>query len=874
MELLSFWSKLLLVLMGTTVLVKSDCIDGWIRLSGVEYMFVCEKEIYDDALAICNEEGGSLVSINTIKESEILKKKLMEIISTPQEASWWVGLTFDLEKELWIWTDNTKFDDSMSLWAPGEPNNGIDEEDCAEFNFKGELNDESCQSAKPFICEKIKKVRPITRQTQSRPETSPSHTPKSTNRHSETSYPNSQKTLSTDGDLSTFGTTADFSDRGMCTYSSGKVMMIGEDGFCPEEKILNIKWPRTPAGQRASMPCPSGSNIAYRKCNSYPVCWEEGYDINLCTSKQIRSFVASATSKLSQGTNKGKLEVSKDLVNVTSKEKMSVEDYVIASKFFKHLSDSLEFTTKPKKETVNSIVTDVVNIGNNLMSEEQTKAFDNMTKHEVVQSATKLMSSMESATLKLLDAIEEPEVIVKKTENIEAELRVLDIDELDEPEITFESDGDSFALPAENLRSLSDDGLAKVVFVTYNSLPDLMPTIKTDTKEGEKDVKIYSKIISASVANYHGEVLREPVQFSIKHTKPLPIHVTPLCSFWNMTAHSRPYWSQKGCKMINSDVYQTKCRCNHLTNFAILMDVEGIKLSYTHQNALRIITYVGCSISMIGLFFSWVTFNLVTAIRGERNSIHKNLVFCLFVAQLLFMVGVDRTENKIVCSIFAGLMHYFFLSAFSWMLMEAAKILIMIVQVFKTAKSKMMYYYIFGYGFPTAIVSISAIVNLDGYGTDRHCWLSTANYFVWAFNGPVAFVLLVNAIILTYALITIYQHSGYVIPDDMVGTIGAWVKGALSLEVILGMTWVFGFFYMNEATLVIAYIFAILNSLQGFFIYCFHCLGNKQVWKEYKRLLKVKEKSTSGLSTKTASVTRKPTDAANYEMAAPNHNKQ
>ncbi|XP_036361147.1 adhesion G protein-coupled receptor L3 isoform X1 [Octopus sinensis] len=870
MELFSLWTQILLLLMGSTILVNADCVDGWVQLRSGRYMFVCEKEVYSDALAICNENGGSLVSINTLKEAEVLIKKLMEIITSVEQGTWWVGLSFDIDKETWIWTDRTSYDDStMSLWAPGEPNNGLAEEDCAELSFEGKLNDESCLSAKPFICEKMKIV------ISSDNRTTHSHTSKSsTHHHQDFSFSTSRKTPFINGDYSTFETTIDSMGGQVCSYASGKVVEVSEDGFCPEQTLLNVKWPRTAAGQHAMMPCPSGSNMAFRKCNSYPVCWEENHNIQNCTSRQIRDFLSKATSELSKGTNKAKVVVSQKLADVTSQPKMSVEDYVVASKFFKSFSNSLDFSSKPKKETVESIVTDVVKIGNNLMSKDQTKAFNNMTKHEVVESASELMSSVDSATMKLVNAIDEPQLIVKKTENIEAQLQVLDVDKLEEPEITFHSEGDSFALPSENLRSISKGGLAKVVFVTYNSLPDLMPTIETDTAEGQKEVKIYSKIISASVANYHGEVLREPVEFSMEHTKPLPIHVKPRCSFWNMTANTRPYWSQKGCRMINSDIYQTKCRCNHLTNFAILMDVEGIEISYTHQNALRIITYVGCSISMIGLFLSWITFNVVTAIRGERNSIHKNLVFCLFVAQLLFMIGVDRTTNKMVCSVFAGLMHYFFLAAFSWMLMEAAKILIMIVQVFKTAKSKMIYYYIFGYGFPTLVVSISAIVNLDGYGTDRHCWLSTEDYFVWAFNGPVAFVLLVNAIILTYALITIYQHSGYVIPDDMVGTIGAWVKGALSLEVILGLTWVFGFFYMNEATLVIAYIFAILNSLQGFFIYCFHCLGNKQVWKEYKRLLKVKEKSTSGTSTKTASVTRKPTDAANYEMAAPNHNKQ
>lgn len=57
----------------------------------------------------------------------------------------------------------------------------------------------------------------------------------------------------------------------------------------------------------------------------------------------------------------------------------------------------------------------------------------------------------------------------------------------------------------------------------------------------------------------------------------------------------------------------------------------------------------------------------------------------------------------------------------------------------------------------------------------------------------------------------------------------AWVQGALALEVLLGSTWVFGYFFINESTVVMAYTFTVLNSIQGLFIFVFHCLLNKKV---------------------------------------------
>jgi len=57
----------------------------------------------------------------------------------------------------------------------------------------------------------------------------------------------------------------------------------------------------------------------------------------------------------------------------------------------------------------------------------------------------------------------------------------------------------------------------------------------------------------------------------------------------------------------------------------------------------------------------------------------------------------------------------------------------------------------------------------------------------------------------------------------------SWIKGALVLEVLLGLTWAFGLAFVNEQTVVFAYIFTVVNSLQGTFIFVFHCVLNEKV---------------------------------------------
>ena len=57
----------------------------------------------------------------------------------------------------------------------------------------------------------------------------------------------------------------------------------------------------------------------------------------------------------------------------------------------------------------------------------------------------------------------------------------------------------------------------------------------------------------------------------------------------------------------------------------------------------------------------------------------------------------------------------------------------------------------------------------------------------------------------------------------------AGIKASAVILPLLGITWLFGLFAFNSTTIAFKYIFAITNSLQGFMIFIFHCLLNKQV---------------------------------------------
>ena len=56
------------------------------------------------------------------------------------------------------------------------------------------------------------------------------------------------------------------------------------------------------------------------------------------------------------------------------------------------------------------------------------------------------------------------------------------------------------------------------------------------------------------------------------------------------------------------------------------------------------------------------------------------------------------TYSQILCSVLAGLLHYFFLAVFSWMLCEGVMLYLMVVKVFSQLSKKWWFFLLLGYG--------------------------------------------------------------------------------------------------------------------------------------------------------------------------------
>ncbi|KAM8763529.1 adhesion G protein-coupled receptor E1 isoform 1-T1 [Rhynchonycteris naso] len=390
-----------------------------------------------------------------------------------------------------------------------------------------------------------------------------------------------------------------------------------------------------------------------------------------------------------------------------------------------------------------------------------------------------------------------------------------------------------------------------VAFITYWSLGDILNGSFFSEGRGTLDMKLNSRVVSGTIGVKEKVFLSKPVFLTLQHTQPGGARTKYLCVYWEGSEEGGS-WSTEGCAHVRSNGSYTTCKCFHLSSFAVLM-----ALVPKADPALAAITYVGLSLSLLCLFLAALTFSLCRPIQNTSTSLHLQLCICLFLAHLLFLTGIDQTEPEMLCSIIAGVLHYLYLAAFTWMLLEGLH-LFLTVRNLKvanyTGRFKKRFMYPFGYGIPALIVAVSAIIGPKHYGTYTHCWLKLDRGFIWSFMGPVAIIVLINLVFYFQILcilrskISSLNKEVSTIQDTRVMTFKA-----ISQLFILGCSWGLGFFMVDEVgkTIgsVITYMFTIINVLQGVLLFVVHCLLNRQVRMEYKKWFSRKLKGVESEST-------------------------
>ncbi|XP_072906539.1 adhesion G-protein coupled receptor G6 isoform X3 [Hemitrygon akajei] len=379
---------------------------------------------------------------------------------------------------------------------------------------------------------------------------------------------------------------------------------------------------------------------------------------------------------------------------------------------------------------------------------------------------------------------------------------------------------------------------------------------RTGLFQDPREFSLQSFVVASSVGNITIRNLSESVRIRIKHRNPKE-NFKPLCAFWDLTLNNESGgWSTQGCEADpGSNANETICLCNHLTHFGILLDISGTaqQIDPLNRKILTFITHIGCGISAIFSATTLLTYVAFEKLRRDYPSkILMNLSASLFFLNFIFLIDGWLASFRIdgLCVTVAALLHFFLLASFTWMGLEAVHMYIALVKVFNTYIRKyMLKFCIVGWGLPALVVVIVLAIRRSFYGlllygkddkgsgSSEFCWIADDIVFYVTCVCYFAILFLMNISMFIVVLIQICGRNGKKSNRNLREEILRNLRSVTSLTFLLGMTWGFAFFAWGPVNLTFMYLFAIFNSLQGFFIFVFHCAMKENVQKQWRRYL-------------------------------------
>ncbi|XP_074059746.1 adhesion G protein-coupled receptor E3-like isoform X2 [Macrotis lagotis] len=456
------------------------------------------------------------------------------------------------------------------------------------------------------------------------------------------------------------------------------------------------------------------------------------------------------------------------------------------------------------------------------------------SKKEIGNEATILLQGLEQAVFQSPEEIQK----LQNKSVLAIETRVISNCSQENGITKLKAQNNSVEIPCMDIIHSNAQGLTTVAFLSYSSLDTILNASFYKERHGKKTdgIHLNSKVVSTAIGSWHSESSPLSVVLEFQHIQKKKAEETSFCVYWEALEEEGGVWSTTGCNPIESNETHTRCICTHLSSFAVLMAPKSQEEDFT----LTVITYVGLSLSLLCLFLAALTFLLCPTIQNTSTSLHLQLSLSLFLANLLFLTGIKQTKNQVLCSIIAGLLHYLYLAAFTWMLLEGLHLFLtarnlMVVNYSRVNQSLKKIMYPLGYGLPAVIVAISAASRADLYGSPSHCWLHLEKGFVWAFLGPVCAIFSVNFIVILLVLWILQSKLSSL--NSEVSTLRdtrLLTFKALAQLGILGCTWCLGILQIGPAARIMAYLFTIINSLQGVFIFLVYCLLSHQVQEQYK----------------------------------------
>nr|XP_057903124.1 adhesion G protein-coupled receptor B1-like isoform X3 [Doryrhamphus excisus] len=610
--------------------------------------------------------------------------------------------------------------------------------------------------------------------------------------------------------------------------------------ICPEQNTGDVVWKKTPAGDMAAISCPAdAAGLILRRCSLNAVglaTWESPTYIK-CVSKnyeniQILSRDYSTKAQMAQNVD-GIAEVISRLRFLTDEGATYSGDLLAVMDIMKNTSDLYKAT---RLRLSNADVENYVQTISNLLKEEH---HDKWEEAQLMGANVKEFFHLVEDSVNMIGMqMSGFQDIYEVTENL-----VLSIHK--RPTTT----SSNFTFPAKGWRgmldwvrtseekiSVSREALAieqtdgNDAFVTgivlYRNLSSFLSFQSNSTLLNSKVVTVIVKPTPSLASS--------PVEIEFPHLHNGTMNETCLSWDESETSSLLGSWSARSCRAVPVHSFRTKCVCDSLSTFAILAHTNFD--SIMDKALLPSVTLiVGCGVSSLTLLLLIIIYVSVWKyIRSERSVILINFCLSIICSNALILVGQTQARNKVVCTLVAAFLHFFFLSSFCWVLTEAWQSYMAVTGRLRNRIIRKRFLCL-GWGLPALVVAVSVgFTKAKGYGTVNYCWLSLEGGLLYSFVGPAAAVVLVNMVIGILVFNKLVSKDG-ITDVKLKERAGASLWSSCVVLPLLALTWMSAVLAITDRrSALFQILFAVFDSLEGFIIVMVHCILRREVQEAVK----------------------------------------
>ncbi|XP_017658689.1 cadherin EGF LAG seven-pass G-type receptor 3 isoform X2 [Nannospalax galili] len=394
---------------------------------------------------------------------------------------------------------------------------------------------------------------------------------------------------------------------------------------------------------------------------------------------------------------------------------------------------------------------------------------------------------------------------------------------------TENSTASSVVPPPTAMEPEPEPRISIVILLVYRTLGGLLPAQFQAERRGARlpqNPVMNSPVVSVAV--FHGRnflrgILESPINLEFRLLQTAN-RSKAICVQWDPPgpADQHGMWTARDCELVHRNGSHARCRCSRTGTFGVLMDASPRERLEGDLELLAVFTHVVIAVSVAALVLTAAVLLSLRSLKSNVRGIHANVAAALGVAELLFLLGIHRTHNQLLCTAVAILLHYFFLSTFAWLLVQGLHLYRMQVEPRNVDRGAMRFYHALGWGVPAVLLGLAVGLDPEGYGNPDFCWISIHEPLIWSFAGPIVLVIVMNG---TMFLLTA-RTSCSVGQREAKKTSVLTLRSSFLLLLLVSASWLFGLLAVNHSILAFHYLHAGLCGLQGLAVLLLFCVLN------------------------------------------------